>query len=53
MNWLQKTAQGLLSSNFELDIEKIGTVFVEIQCSFEDYDRWWKYKTGPQGWNDR
>jgi len=51
LNWLQKTAQ-LLSTNFTIETPKIGTVFVELQCSFEDYDRWYKYKTGAEGWND-
>ncbi len=52
MNWLQKISQNLLSTNFEIETQKIGTVFVELQCSFDDYDRWWKYKHGPQGWTD-
>ncbi len=51
MNWFQKTAQ-LLSANFELNTPTVGLVSVEVQCSFEDYDRWYKYKHGPQGWND-
>jgi len=51
MNWFQKTAQ-ILSANFTLETAKIGTVFIEIQCSFEDYNDWYQYKTGSQGWND-
>ena len=53
MNWLQKISQGLLSAQFDIEAGKIGTVSVEMQCSFEDYDRWYNYKHGPEGWNDR
>lgn len=42
----------LLSAQFTLETSKIGTIFVEMQCSFEDYHRWYEYKTGSQGWND-
>lgn len=51
MNWFQKIAS-LLSAQFSLEASKIGTIFVEMQCSFEDYHRWYEYKTGAQGWND-
>jgi len=41
-----------LSAKFTVPTQKIGLVDISIECSFESFDQWWKYKIGPQGWND-
>lgn len=56
MSWMRRISQlrgnRSLSAKFQIPTQKIGMVDVSIECPFENFDRWWKYKTGADGWND-